>query len=156
MRACAAALVLCAACGTKSICGPTAATVERAVDGDTVEIAGGERVRYLLVDTPETTQGKNDCYGAEAWAFNKEQVEGKNVALTYDEAECRDRYGRLLAFITAGRTEVNLELVKRGLACVLYIAPAGKDRREEFETAEVIAKTDRTGLWGTCNPVTCE
>ncbi|MBL8956952.1 MAG: thermonuclease family protein [Myxococcaceae bacterium] len=149
-------MVLCAGCGTKSICGPTVARVDRAVDGDTVELAGGERVRYLLVDTPETTQGKNECYGAEAVAFNKSQVEGLDIGLTYDEAECRDRFGRLLAFVTAGRTDVNLELVKRGLACVLYIAPGGKDRREEFETAASIAKTDRTGLWGACNPVTCE
>lgn len=156
MRLCVAALVLCAGCGAKSICGPTAATVERAVDGDTVVLQGGERVRYLLVDTPETTSGKNDCYGAEALDFNKSQVEGVNVALTYDEAECRDRFGRLLAFVTAGRTEVNLELVKKGLACVLYVAPAGTARRMEFETAQSVAKTDRTGLWGACNPVTCE
>lgn len=156
MRLVAAVLVLCAGCGTKSICGPTSATVARVVDGDTVELTGGERVRYLLVDTPETTAGKNDCYGAEAVAFNKSQVEGMTVALTYDEAECRDRYGRLLAFVTAGRTDVNLELVKRGLACVLYIAPAGMARKTEFETAASVAKTDRTGLWGACNPVTCE
>jgi len=131
--------------------------VSRVVDGDTIELQSGDKVRYLLVDAPETTSGKNDCYGAEAVAFNASQVDGKQVFLQYDEAECKDRYGRLLAYVTpSGGKEVNKALVEQGLACVLYIPPAGKSRETEFKDLESVAKTNRTGLWGACNPVTCQ
>ena len=153
----AAAVLSCAACGGKtSICGPTSAKVTRVIDGDTVDLESGERVRYLLVNAPETTGGKNECYGAEAVEFNRMLVAGKDVALEYDEAECKDRYNRLLAFVSAGGKEANRGLVENGLACVLYIPPGGMARRTEFEDLASVAKTNRTGLWGACNPVTCE
>ena len=155
----AAALLCGAACGPgpkTSICGPTTGKVTHVVDGDTVDLESGERIRYLLVDTPETTAGKNDCYGAQAVDYNRMQVEGKDVELTYDEAECKDRYGRLLAYVSVGGKEVNTGLMENGLACVLYIPPAGTNRHVEFEDLESVAKTNRTGLWGACNPVTCE
>lgn len=152
-------LLVMAACQPQpptSSCGPTSGTVAKVVDGDTIDLESGERIRYLLVDTPETTAGKNDCYGAEAVAFNKSQVEGKSVTLRYDEADCQDNFGRLLAYVSSGGREVNKALVEGGYACVLYIPPAGRDRRTEFEDAQSVAKTNRTGLWGACNPVTCD
>ena len=156
----AALLAVAAACGppppTMSICGPSTGKVTRVIDGDTIELESGQRIRYLLVDTPETTAGKNDCYGSQAVDFNKMQVEGQTVSLAYDEAGCKDRYDRLLAYVSVGGKEVNKALVENGLACVLYIPPAGSSRHVEFEDAESVAKTNRTGLWGACNPVTCE
>ena len=45
-----------------SQCGPCEGTVERALDGDTIELADGTKVRYLLVDTPESTEiGRASC-----------------------------------------------------------------------------------------------
>lgn len=152
-------LVMMAGCSAPvqpSICGPTTATVTRAVDGDTLELSGGERVRMLLVDTPETTSGKMDCYGAEAVRFTSERVTGKSVQLAYDEASCRDRFGRLLAYVTVDGVELNRALAEQGLACFLYISPGGSARREEFETYEIQAKTSRTGMWGQCATVTCD
>jgi micrococcal nuclease len=150
------ALVACGPQEMTSICGATRGKVARVVDGDTIELEAGERIRYLLVDAPETTGGKNDCYGSNAVDFNKAQVEGKEISIKYDEAECKDRYDRLLAYVSVGGKEVNKGLVENGLACVLYIPPAGRDRHVEFEDAASVAKTNRTGLWGACNPVTCE
>lgn len=155
------ALGLCAlSCGATpepmSVCGPTTATVSRVVDGDTLELQGGERVRLLLVDTPETTGGKMDCYGAEAVRFTTERATGKTVKLAYDEASCRDRYGRLLAYATIDGVELNRALAEQGYACFLYISPGGMARREEFETYEIQAKTARTGMWGQCTKVTCD
>ncbi len=151
--------MLTASCGggaPASVCGPSSGTVQAVVDGDTVDLADGTRVRLLLVNTPETTGGKNECYGQEAAAFTRGLVEGRSVQLRYDEAACKDRFGRTLAYVTAGDTELNAALVKQGYACSLYIAPGGQARAEEFDGYESEAKTSRTGLWGVCTSVPCD
>ena len=136
-------------------CGPAEAVVERVIDGDTVELDSGERVRYLLVDTPESTNGADDCFGAESAEQNRQLVEGKTIGLTYDE-ECSDDFGRLLAYVTVEDRDINLLLIERGLACVLYIPPNGADRIEEYEAAEEAAMASMVGLWGACEDVTCD
>lgn len=144
------------ACGsTTSPCGPTSGEVVNVVDGDTIDLKTGERIRYLLVDTPETTSGKNDCYGQEAVARNRALVLNKNVTLKYD-TECKDRFGRLLAYVSVGAVEVNRTLVDEGLACVLYVAPSGKSREDEFVGYELAAKSDRKGMWGSCTVIACD
>jgi micrococcal nuclease len=140
--------------GEGSACGPTSATVARVIDGDTVELSGGERVRYLLIDTPEITGGKDECFGAEASQFNAQLVDGKTVSLAYD-VQCEDRYGRLLAYVSVGDREVNRLLVERGYACVLHIPPNGEDRRVEFLDLQALAKALGRGMWGACPEVSC-
>ena len=142
------------ACGSESACGPSAALVSRVIDGDTVVLQSGERVRYLLVDTPEITLGKHDCFGAEARDFNRSLVEGRVVRLTYAEA-CTDRYGRLLAYVSVEGREVNTLLAQEGYACVLYVRPAGESRRSEFEALQTAARQAQRGMWGQCSPVPC-
>jgi micrococcal nuclease len=138
-----------------SDCGPTEATVAEVIDGDTVELDSGERVRYLLVDTPEITGGKNDCFGAEARDFNRELVQGKRITLAYD-VECQDRYGRLLAYVEIEGRDVNRLLVDRGFACVLHIPPNGEARADEFFAAVQAAEAGLVGLWGACDEITCD
>lgn len=151
-----ASLLLLAGCGTPvSKCGPSSATVDFVVDGDTIAFIDGTRVRLLLVDTPETTQGKNDCFGQEAKAFTVSQVAGKTVQLSYDESECTDRYGRTLAYVKVDGVDLNAELMKRGMGCYLFIKPGGESRSEEFATYEAEAKTNRTGMWGSCQSIPC-
>jgi len=142
-------------CGSESSCGPGGGVVARVVDGDTVVLQSGERVRYLLVDTPESTGGKKDCFGAESREFNRSLVEGRVVRLTYAEA-CTDRYGRLLAYVSVEGREVNTVLAQEGYACVLYVAPAGGSRRSEFQALESAARRARRGMWGQCAQVACE
>lgn len=161
-RALAAALAAWAAgCGPASgslsgtSCGPSRERVTRVIDGDTVVLSSGERVRYLLVDTPEITNGKNECFGNEASDFNRALVLGRDVELRYDQ-ECRDRYGRLLAYVSVAEGEVDSLLVERGFACVLHIPPNGRDRVSEFEALEARAKAEGRGLWGACSPAPCE
>lgn len=145
-----------AGCGaTTSKCGPTSGAVDFVVDGDTFQLMDGTKIRLLLVDTPETTQGKNDCWGLEAKTFTTSQLAGKTVTLSYDEAACTDRFGRTLAYVTADGVDVNAELMKRGLACFLYISPGGSARQDEFATWEAEAKTNRTGMWGACTSIPC-
>lgn len=138
--------------GTSSPCGPTRALVPRVVDGDTIEIETGDKVRYLLVDTPEMP---DSCYADEAADFNASLVEGREVSLVYDEAACRDRYGRLLAYVWVDGSEVNRLLVERGYACVYVLPPAGVSREAEFRAWQDQAIQARRGLWGVCTEVPC-
>lgn len=138
-----------------SACGPTTAVVKRVVDGDTVELEDGTRVRYLMIDTPESTNGKDDCFGTEATDLNRMLVEGKEVTLHYD-VECTDTYDRLLAYIEVNGREINSLMVERGAACVLHIPPNGEDRVDEFEALEEQARASMVGLWGACEDVTCD
>lgn len=148
-----AALAACDG-GASSRCGTTEAVVERVIDGDTIELAGGERVRYLMVNAPETTGGKNECFGANAVTFNTDLVLGKTVQLRHD-VDCEDAFGRTLAYVTAGGQEVNRLLVERGYACVLHIPPNGDDRAAEFDALEDAARLGKRGVWGACDPVPC-
>lgn len=146
-----------AACSAEpeSACGPDLAQVVHVIDGDTVVLEGGERLRYLLVDTPEITAGKSECWGEDARAFNESLVLGQVVSLRY-EAECRDRHGRWLAWVSLGDREVNALLVERGHACVLHLPPTGSDRVSAFRAAERRAREERRGLWGACERSPCQ
>jgi micrococcal nuclease len=130
------------------------AEVLRVVDGDTIEvlIAGQEEdVRYIGVDTPESvTPGELvECFGRRAGSFNQRLVGGRKVTLRFDR-ERRDPYGRLLAYVYVGDRMVNAELVRRGYARTLTIAP--NDSR-----AVLLARLERDagragrGLWGRCD-----
>ncbi len=152
----ALALLLLSACQVESKCGPSKATVVNVVDGDTIDLDVDDlRVRMLLVDTPETTGGKDDCYGQEARAYTSLQLQGAEVTLEYDEAGCFDDYGRALAYVSVDGLEINAELVKRGLACALHIPPAGDDRAQEFKDYQLDAQNDRKGMWGVCSEIPC-
>jgi micrococcal nuclease len=157
MRALIPALLL-VACGGPDPgppCGPRDGLVVEVIDGDTVVLEGGERVRYLLADAPESTGGQSECFGPEARAFNRGLVEGRRVSLAYGEA-CEDRFGRLLAYVSVDGREVNSLLVERGHACVLHVPPAGSARRAEFQALEAGARRARRGVWGACAPVSCQ
>lgn len=124
------------------------AIVERAVDGDTVVLVGGERVRYIGVDTPELHHPKKPVqwYAREAWEFNRRLVEGKRVTLEFD-VERRDKYRRLLAYVyLEDGTFVNAELMRQGYAHLLTIPPNVK-YQDRFLALEREARQAQRGLW---------
>lgn len=55
--------------------------VARVIDGDTIELENGEKLRYIGINTPESVnpRRKVECFGKESAAFNKNLVEGKRV-----------------------------------------------------------------------------
>lgn len=142
----------CASAGSE--CGRTQAVVSRIIDGDTVELETGETIRYLMVNTPETTNGKDECFGQNAVTFNTDLVLDRQVTLEYD-VECEDRFDRTLAYVFVDGQEINRLLVERGFGCVLHISPNGDDRADEFEALEDDAKAAGRGLWGACDPIPC-
>ncbi len=60
-------------------------TVTRVIDGDTIIVDGGERVRLIGVDTPETVHPQKpvERFGREASDFTKRMAEGQRVRLEY-------------------------------------------------------------------------
>jgi micrococcal nuclease len=126
--------------------------VARVVDGDTIVLRGGERVRYIGMDTPESVEPGTpvQCYAKAAGRENERLVEGRRVLLRYD-AERRDRYGRTLAYVYRARDGlfVNAELVRRGYARVLTIPPNVEHATLFHRLAARARATDR-GLWGAC------
>jgi micrococcal nuclease len=154
LAALAASLAIPAAgCSGDPACGPREAVVDRVIDGDTI-VAGGVKIRYLLVNAPETTADRAGCYGANAARFNTDLVLGKTVQLDYDAA-CHDAFGRALAYATIDGQDVNRLLVERGYACVLHIPPGGDARAGEFAEVQAAARAARRGLWGACDPIPC-
>ncbi len=130
------------------------ATVIHDVDGDTVlaRLRSGrvEKVRILGVDTPETVDPRKpvQCFGHEASAYTKSRLVGRSVTLELD-AEPRDKYGRLLAYVLIDGHRFDDELLARGYARLLVIPPNGAHARAMLE-AELAARAARRGLWGAC------
>jgi len=128
----------------------TQATVKRVVDGDTIELESGEKVRYIGMDTPETkspTKGVQ-CYGHEASLRNQQLVEGKVVTLEKDVSNT-DRYGRLLRYVSVDGVSINHQLVAEGYALASSYPP-DIARQAEYRAAEAEARTKGLGLWSSC------
>jgi micrococcal nuclease len=127
--------------------------VTRVVDGDTIEVdlnGRSEDVRYIGIDTPETVKPDTpvQCFGPEASARNHELVEGRTVRLVFD-AERRDIYGRLLAYVYAGGELINADLVAGGYARTLEIEP-NTSKAAQLGRLEQAAGAAGRGLWGAC------
>jgi micrococcal nuclease len=141
--------LLLAGCGGAS----GTARVERVVDGDTIVVrmdGRRERVRYIGVDTPESVKPDTrvECFGKSAAKFNRRLVEGREVRLRYD-AEARDRYGRLLAYVYRDDLFVNAELIRLGYGKPLEIAP-NVTHAAELRRLAAGARRARRGLWSRC------
>ncbi len=130
--------------------GVEARSVTRVVDGDTVVLDGGERVRLIGVDTPETVHPTKpvEYFGKEASAFTKRMAEGQKVYLEYEQgSSTKDRYGRTLGYVyLKDGTLLNKEIVERGYGHAYTRFPFSK--MEEFRGAEREAKAAGRGLWG--------
>jgi micrococcal nuclease len=116
-------------------------SVAQVIDGDTIELADGRRVRYVGINTPE----RNQPYYAEATDTNRQLVAGKQIFLEFD-VETFDQYGRSLAYIWADGLLVNREIVARGFANA-YTVPPNVKYDAEFRAAEQAARNAERGLW---------
>jgi micrococcal nuclease len=157
-------LVLLAGCGRsaatplvqRSAATPGQATITRVVDGDTlkVDIAGrSDRVRLIGIDTPESVKPNTpvQCFALEASARTKGLLPHGEVVRLVRDAEARDKYGRLLAYVYRQRDGlfVNLSLVKDGYAAP-YTFPPNVAHVDEFVAAGRQAREANRGLWGKC------
>lgn len=128
------------------------AKVKKVIDGDTIELENGQKVRYIGIDAPETDHPSKpvQCFGKEASAKNRELVEGKTVELEKDVSET-DQYARLLRYVWLGDILVNEYLVKEGYAQSSSYPPDIK-YQDRFIEAQRQARKEQKGLWGSyCN-----
>jgi micrococcal nuclease len=115
--------------------------VVEVIDGDTVKIDTGEKVRYIGIDTPE----KGELFCEECTKKNEELVLGKEVGLERD-VSITDKYGRLLAYVWVGDLMVNSEMVKTGYAHA-YTYPPDVKYSDLFVELEREARENEYGLW---------
>lgn len=135
--------------------------VERVVDGDTLKLASGERVRLIGIDTPEMHESEKlyrdarrsdrdaetiKALGRRSYLFTKGLVEGRTVRLEFD-VEKRDKYKRLLAYVyLPDGTFVNAEIIRQGYASVMTYPPNVK-HADEFLRLYRRARDNKLGLW---------
>ncbi len=130
-------------------------TVDRVIDGDTLIVSGGYRIRLIGVDTPETKDPRRpvQCFGQEASAFLTDLLpRGTGIRLVGD-VEARDVYDRTLAYAyrLPDGLFVNADLVRQGYARTLTIPPNVAHADELIVLAQQAREAGR-GLWTACGP----
>lgn len=136
--------------------------VERVVDGDTIVVKGGEKgnkIRFLLVDTPETKKPNTPVqpFGKKAYEFTKDALKkGDKIYVQYGKSKS-DKYGRYLGYIYYKKDGnwimLNEELVAEGLARVGYIYE-DKDHLDELNKAQDFAEKNKLNIWSKSGYVT--
>ncbi len=122
---------------------PKEGTVTTVVDGDTVYLHNGERLRYMGINSPE----KGQPYYDEARIYNEKMVKGKLVKLEYDGYRF-DKYDRILAYVFVDGKNVSLEMVKNGLAVFNnYEARKPLIYQDQLIKAQDEAKSKKLGIW---------
>jgi len=126
-----------------------AAAVKMVVDGDTLELTDGRRVRLIGINTQELRhrdRGEEPLAREALEQLERQVAPGDTVGLEYDRQR-RDRYGRLLAHVyRSDRTNVQAELLDAGYAFTL-IVPPNLAHLGCYGKAEDSARADRRGIW---------
>lgn len=127
------------------------AVVAFVVDGDTLELDDGRRIRLAQIDTPEGGEGR-ECYADAARDTLRSLTDdGSEILLVADPLlDDEDRHGRLLRYVYADETNVNVELVRRGAATVWFVDGVEGIFAEDLLAAATLAREAGRGLWGAC------
>jgi len=135
---------------------PTAQAVYRidhVVDGDTVDLRNGAKIRLVQIDTPEVYFSP-ECYGKQASAITKRLLpQGTAVVLTAEPATDRvDEYGRLLRYVIRARDRlnVNLYLVRVGAAAPYFYDGRRGRYAGLLDRLARRARARHLGLWAAC------
>lgn len=122
--------------------------VERAVDGDTLLLERGVRVRLLGVNTPETKHPHKpvEPLGPEAAAFTQDFVKGGIVRLQFDR-ERYDAVHRVLAYVYVGERCLNEELIRAGFSRAETGFPIAESKKRRYRGIEKEAREEQRGLW---------
>ncbi|WP_099156638.1 5'-nucleotidase C-terminal domain-containing protein [Virgibacillus ndiopensis] len=154
-----------------SAAGVYESTVKSVTDGDTIHletpVLGGTKVRFLNMDTAETYTAHNDdpardeinanqkAFGEEAKAYMNELLQPGDEVLVKIGEEPTDDYGRLLAEVIRkdDGLNVNLEMVRQGLAVTYFIAPFDEEVYPTYQDAVKRAKDAGLGIWNPENPL---
>ncbi len=124
--------------------------VRRDVDGDTILLASGARVRLQGINCPESVKPNwpVEPWGLEASQFTKDFLKRarNRVQLTFS-LERKDRYDRFLAFVWDGKVLLNEELVRAGLAEARTDWNYSPEMKRRFLAAQDEARKAGRGIW---------
>lgn len=134
------------------------AIVDYVIDGDTIVLASGEKVRYIGIDTPELGkpgQQDDECLALEAKVRNQQLLEEGGLKLIKDSGADKDKYGRLLRYVYSGDIFINKQLALEGLAETFFCKPSWKNcpvmldetRKNRIQFASDSAKQNSRGLF---------
>ncbi len=137
-------------------------SVRRAVDGDTLLLENGLRIRLLGVDTPETVKPEHEIepFGPEASEYTKNALKQVNYQIYIRlDRERVDKYGRYLAYVYLGKSPdessrlLNEELIQQGLGRALLTFNYNAPMKRRFAKAQQYAKENRLGIWSLNQPI---
>ena len=127
-----------------------ASNVSKVVDGDTITMSNGEKVRLIQIDTPELAS--KECYGIQAKSELTMLIsQAGEVSLTSDpNLDDVDKYGRLLRYVFVGNTNLNLKLVEIGAAAPYFYRGEKGIYAAQLLKAAQTAQKRKLGMWGMC------
>jgi endonuclease YncB( thermonuclease family) len=134
--------------GAPWVATPAGATLTgraRAIDGDSLELAGLQ-IRLFGIDAPE---GRQDCRdrAGETYPCGREAARALAAAIAGRAVTCtavdHDRYDRDVAICTVGTRDLGELMVRAGLAIDLP-----QHSRGRYAAAEREARDAKRGLWG--------
>lgn len=125
--------------------GPYRAT--RVIDGDTIDIDTGERIRLSGINAPET----GECYADEATRALETLVLGKEIYLEHD-IEAKDKYGRTLGYLYVNDTFVNGYLVQNGFVKVFDKYRNETRLYDYLKEIEEEPQNKSIGVWSCTDP----
>ena len=119
-------------------------SVIEVIDGDTVRLKGGDKLRLANIDTPE----KGELFYEEATRFLEELVLGKTIHIEFAHKR-RDKYGRLLGYMYVDSVFVGQEILRNGLGYILLFKKNDYDRPQVkiLLSAQRRAMEEKVGLW---------
>lgn len=146
------------------------ATVQKVIDGDTIEAVAitankdldvkasqSFNVRYLLLDTPESVGERAPMpFGKEASNYHKQLVEGKKVTLIYDKGDKTDKYGRHLAYVMLDNKLVQQQILEEGFGIIRYVYPPNTTFLSYLQEFEKNARVTHKNVWSVPNYVTTD
>ena len=123
---------------------PIPLSVIEVSDGDTLKLNNGKTFRLYGVNAPEV----KEPFYEEAKAFTENFVLGKEISFEQEENYKEDKFGRTLGYLFVDEVNLNIELVRNGLArVVLYEKRAKIKYQDELLLAEKEAREKRIGVW---------
>jgi micrococcal nuclease len=128
--------------------GPVA--VKRVIDGDTLLLSSGARLRLQGIDAPETKKEDHpvEAWGKEAADYAEHFMEEADWRVRVELGpERKDHYDRFLGFVWHADRLLNEELVREGLArATTHYDFSGAMKRRLIE-AQAAARSAGRGLW---------
>ena len=119
--------------------------VVKVADGDTITILDASKTQHKIrlqgIDAPE----KGQAFGKVSRQYLAGMVAGREVRVAWQK---RDRYQRILGTVFVDGRDINLEMLKAGMAWHYK----KYDTNPAYAKAESEARTARRGLWQDKNP----